>query len=149
MSRRKWTVVFDLDGSLETPYFDKEDAKKARAWLRRHPCGSTFDRMYAEVMDGLPHFLLNGALELLRWAVTHLKLYGYLPIQERKSGSEEGGNYYDERHTRGEIRFESCMSVIRRYLRECFRLDADTEAVEVSPEHWTIPIRPLNALDET
>ena len=23
--------------------------------------------MYAEVMDGLPHFLLNGALELLRW----------------------------------------------------------------------------------
>ena len=455
MSRRKWTVVFDLDGSLETPYFDKEDAKKARTWLRRHSCGNTFDRMYAEVMDGLPHFLLNGALELLRWvhdhgfeivffsnavvernrelcpiimerafgkgkeptyrvlsrgdcvdttrmddgacaalqglwrgnykkklsgvvvpekhvantlmieddnsyavrgeernfvygvygggvhsfisnpvlsehsgqdfhlpfyfcgmlkriityakkakvslaeaavqvqyadygyrfpvdgrrfvqsggsfvdvpyppqrdfrifleglrelraynpklafwgdvdengwtwpdpsrpaprvvakpkvktdmtcaeatywlevlrrtlcsvvqdnikdvtlrgkdyassvsssegdevdfrmrdfggddyfdrrAVTHLKLYGYLPIQERKSGSEEGGNYYDERHTRGEIRFESCMSVIRCYLCECFRLDADTEAVEVSPEHWTIPVRLLKAQGE-
>ena len=53
-----------------------------------------------------------------------------------------------ERHMRGEIRFESCMSVIRCYLCECFRLDADTEAVEVSPEHWTIPVRPLKALDE-
>lgn len=25
---RKWTVVFDLDGSLETPYFKKKDSAK-------------------------------------------------------------------------------------------------------------------------
>ena len=67
MKKQKWTVVFDLDGSLETPYFKKEDSRKVRAWMEKHPCGYSFDRLYAEVMDGLPHFLLNGALELLRW----------------------------------------------------------------------------------
>ena len=67
MMKKQWTVVFDLDGSLETPYFDKKDSKKVKAWMGKHPCGNTFDRMYAEVMDGLPHFFLNGALELLRW----------------------------------------------------------------------------------
>lgn len=65
--KNEWTAVFDLDGSLETPYFDKDDAEKVKAWMEKHPCGNTFDRMYAEVMDGLPHFFLNGALELLRW----------------------------------------------------------------------------------
>lgn len=24
MKKRRWTAVFDLDGSLETPYFGKE-----------------------------------------------------------------------------------------------------------------------------
>ena len=67
MKKQKWTVVFDLDGSLETPYFNKDDSQKVRAWMEKHPCGNSFDRLYAEVMDGLPHFLLNGALELLRW----------------------------------------------------------------------------------
>ena len=67
MKEKQWTVVFDLDGSLETPYFDKKDSEKVKAWMGKHPCGNTFDRMYAEVMDGLPHFFLNGALELLRW----------------------------------------------------------------------------------
>ena len=67
MKRQGWTVVFDLDGSLETPYFKKEDSRKVRDWMEKHPCGNSFDRLYAEVMDGLPHFLLNGALELLRW----------------------------------------------------------------------------------
>ena len=67
MKKQKWTVVFDLDGSLETPYFNKDDSRKVRAWMEKHPCGNSFDRLYAEVMDGLPHFLLNGALELLRW----------------------------------------------------------------------------------
>ena len=67
MKKQKWTVVFDLDGSLETPYFGKDDSRKVREWMETHPCGNTFDRLYAEVMDGLPHFLLNGALELLRW----------------------------------------------------------------------------------
>ena len=67
MKKQKWTVVFDLDGSLETPYFKKDDSRKVRAWMEKHPCGNSFDRLYAEVMDGLPHFLLNGALELLRW----------------------------------------------------------------------------------
>ena len=67
MKKQKWTVVFDLDGSLETPYFNKDDSQKVRAWMEKHPCGNSFDRLYAEVMDGLPHFFLNGALELLRW----------------------------------------------------------------------------------
>lgn len=65
--KNEWTAVFDLDGSLETPYFDKNEAEKVKAWMEKHPSGNAFDRMYAEVMDGLPHFFLNGALELLRW----------------------------------------------------------------------------------
>ena len=64
------------------------------------------------VQDNIKDVMLRGK-DFDRRAVTHLKLYGCLPIQERKSGGEEGGNYYNERHTRGEIRFESCMSVIR------------------------------------
>ena len=64
---QKWTVVFDLDGSLETPYFRKDDSAKVREWMLNHPCGYAFERLYAEIMDGLPHFILNGTLELLRW----------------------------------------------------------------------------------
>ena len=59
--------MFDLDGSLETPYFKKEDSAKVREWMQNHPSGYAFERLYAEVMEGLPHFILNGALELLRW----------------------------------------------------------------------------------
>ena len=55
-SKTKRTLVFDLDGTLETPYFDKEAKSKVKAWMKRHPSGNTFDRMYAEVMeDKLPH----------------------------------------------------------------------------------------------
>ena len=54
-SKTKRTLVFDLDGTLETPYFDKEAKSKVKAWMKRHPSGNTFDRMYAEVMeDKLP-----------------------------------------------------------------------------------------------
>lgn len=71
-SKTKRTLVFDLDGTLETPYFDKEAKSRVKAWMKRHPSGNTFDRMYAEVMeDKLPHFFLNGAFELLRWADDH------------------------------------------------------------------------------
>ena len=63
----KRTVVFDLDGSLETPYLGKEDANGVKAWMSGNPDAGSFDRMYAEVLDGMPHFLLNGALELLQW----------------------------------------------------------------------------------
>ena len=55
--------------------------------------------------------------KLDRKAVTRLEVHGYLPIREEKSEDREGGSYYYERHTRGEIRFESCMHVIKSFLR--------------------------------
>ena len=64
---QKWTVVLDLDGSLETPYFRKDDSANVREWMLNHPFGYAFERLYSEIMDGLPHFILNGTLELLRW----------------------------------------------------------------------------------
>ncbi len=30
---KKRTIVFDLDGSLETPYFKEDDAEKVKAWM--------------------------------------------------------------------------------------------------------------------
>lgn len=74
MKRRtgKRTIVFDLDGSLETPYFEKRSSRKVKAWMEKHPAGSSFDRMYTEVMaDKLPHFFFNGTFELLRWVHDH------------------------------------------------------------------------------
>ena len=62
MKRRtgKRTIVFDLDGSLETPYFEKRSSRKVKAWMEKHPAGSSFDRMYTEVMaDKLPHFFFK------------------------------------------------------------------------------------------
>ena len=56
----------------------------------------------------------------------------YLPIREETGEDREGGSYYYGRHTRGEIRFESCMHVIRNFLRDCFRLVADVNAIVVS-----------------
>lgn len=71
-TKTKRTIVLDLDGTLETPYFDKDKAREVRGWMSKHPTGNTFDRMYAEVMEEkLPHFFLNGALELLRWIHDH------------------------------------------------------------------------------
>ncbi|MBR3084795.1 MAG: HAD family hydrolase [Kiritimatiellae bacterium] len=64
------TIVFDLDGTLETPYFTNDKKKNVKAWMQRHPCGNTFDRMYVQIPVGkekYPHFFLNGAFELLRW----------------------------------------------------------------------------------
>lgn len=69
MKKKIGTLVFDLDGTLETPYFDKEDSSKVRTWMKTHSCGNTFNRMYTEVLDSLPHFFLTGAFELLQWAV--------------------------------------------------------------------------------
>ena len=100
--KRKWTIAFDLDGSLETPYFDKDDSAKVWEWMMNHPCGYAFERLYAEVMDGLPHFMLNGALELLRWV-----------------------------HDKG---FEN-------FMRDCFGLDPDIHKIEISCEHWSIPVK--------
>ncbi len=63
------TIVFDLDGTLETPYLEKSDDVAA---IRKHVVArygaAMFDRMFATVLDGMPHFFLNGALELLRWS---------------------------------------------------------------------------------
>ena len=78
-----------------------------------------------------------------RKSVTRLEIRGYLPIREERGEDREGGSYYYERHTRGEIRFESCMHVIWNFLRDCFRLEADVHAIEISSEHWTIPVSPL------
>ena len=86
---QKWTIAFDLDGSLETPYF------------------------------------------------------GYLPIREKTDGSHDGGSYYFDRHTRGEIRFESCMQVIRNFMRDCFGLNPNVHKIEISCEHWSIPVRSM------
>ena len=48
---QKWTVVLDLDGSLETPYFRKDDSAKVREWMLNHPCGYAFERLYAEALE--------------------------------------------------------------------------------------------------
>ena len=71
---QKRTVVFDLDGTLETPYFSNDKKKNVKAWMQRHSCGNSFDRMYAQILVGnekYPHFFLNGAFELLRWVHDH------------------------------------------------------------------------------
>ena len=84
-----------------------------------------------------------------RKAVTHIELRGYLPVQERRSSrGNESFSYYDELHTRGQIRFECCMGVISHYLCECFRLHADVKAIEITPEHWTIPVCPIKGMGE-
>ena len=71
-TKRSRTIVFDLDGSLETPYFDKSKSQTVKEWMSRHPVGNTFGNLYVEVMnDKLPHFFLNGAFELLRWVHAH------------------------------------------------------------------------------
>lgn len=75
--------------------------------------------------------------------VTRLELRGYLPIREEEDKSREGGSYYFDRHTRGEIRFESCMHVIANFMRDCFGLDPDVHKVEISCEHWSIPVKSL------
>ena len=62
------TIVFDLDGTLETPYMDRpEDIAAVRKYVVAEYGGEVFDRMFATVLGGMPHFFLNGALELLRW----------------------------------------------------------------------------------
>ena len=71
-TNHKRTIVFDLDGSLETPYFDKSKSQKVKEWMTKHQVGNSFDKMYVEVMqDKLPHFFLNGAFELLQWVHAH------------------------------------------------------------------------------
>lgn len=67
-------VVFDLDGSLETPYFKEEDSEKVRAWMCAHPCGNTYDELHAVISaagNEWPHFFFAGAFELLRWVHDH------------------------------------------------------------------------------
>ena len=70
----KRTIAFDLDGSLETPYFKEDDAEKVKAWMAAHPAGNDFDRMHLVIEAcgrELPHFFLNGAFELLQWVHDH------------------------------------------------------------------------------
>lgn len=70
----KRTIAFDLDGSLETPYFRESDAEKVKAWMAAHPAGNDFDRMHVVIEAcgrELPHFFLNGAFELLQWVHDH------------------------------------------------------------------------------
>lgn len=70
----KRTIVFDLDGTLETPYFNESDAEKVQAWMKANPAGNTYERMHLMLEAcgrDLPHFFLNGAFELLRWVADH------------------------------------------------------------------------------
>ena len=79
-----------------------------------------------------------------RTAVTRLEVRGYLPIRKEvpKGRDRWMMDLYDLGNF-GEIRFESCMNVIRRFLSDCFDLDADVHAIEVASELWTIPVRPF------
>ncbi len=70
----KRTIAFDLDGSLETPYFKEADAENVKAWMAAHPAGNDFARMHVVIEAcgrELPHFFLNGAFELLQWVHDH------------------------------------------------------------------------------
>ncbi len=67
----KKTVVFDLDGTLETPYLEKRDVEGVRNAVSERFGADVFDRMYVEILGDMPHFFLNGALELLRWVNAH------------------------------------------------------------------------------
>ena len=65
----KGTIVYDLDGTLETPYLEKpEDVEAVRKFVVAKYGAAMFDRMFTTVLGGMPHFFLNGALELLRWS---------------------------------------------------------------------------------
>lgn len=63
----KRTAVFDLDGTLETPYLGKDDVESVRKAVSGRFGADVFAKMYAETLGGMPHFFLNGALELLKW----------------------------------------------------------------------------------
>lgn len=66
----KKTIVFDLDGCIETPYFKDEYRDHVEAWMKEHPCGYDFGQLICplEFMGtSATHFFFNGAFELLRW----------------------------------------------------------------------------------
>ena len=67
----KRTAVFDLDGTLETPYLEKKDVAAVRKSVSERYGAKTFKRMFANVLGDMPHFFLNGALELLQWVESH------------------------------------------------------------------------------
>lgn len=70
----KRTVVFDLDGSLETPYYDESQSPAVQAWMKDHTTGYDFDELHVTVdacEQSLPHFILPGTFELLRWVHDH------------------------------------------------------------------------------
>ena len=51
------TVVFDLDGTLETPYLEKpEDVEAVRKYVVAKYGAAMFDRMFTTVLGGMPHF---------------------------------------------------------------------------------------------
>lgn len=70
MKASKRTVVFDMDGALETPYYSDDKKPAVQAWMNEHPCGYEYDQLYASIDacgQTLPHFILPGTFELLRW----------------------------------------------------------------------------------
>jgi len=70
MNASKRTSVFDLDGSLETPYYSDDKKPVVQAWMNAHPCGYDYEQLYVSIDacgQTLPHFILPGAFELLRW----------------------------------------------------------------------------------
>jgi len=70
MNQAKRTVVFDLDGSLETPYYGDNQETFVRTWMKEHPCGYDYEQLYVSVEacgQTLPHFIFPGGVELLRW----------------------------------------------------------------------------------
>lgn len=67
----KRTAVFDLDGTLETPYLEKKDVDAVRKTVSESYGAEAFERMFANILGDMPHFFLNGALELLQWVDAH------------------------------------------------------------------------------
>lgn len=64
------TVVFDLDGALETPYYRGHHVPKVQAWMKNHPTGYVYDQLYVMIKackEDMPHLIFPGTFELLRW----------------------------------------------------------------------------------
>jgi len=71
---KKRTVVFDLDGALETPYYREHHVPKAQAWMKSHQTGYVYEQMYVMIEacnEEMPHLIFPGTLELLRWVHDH------------------------------------------------------------------------------
>lgn len=64
------TIVFDLDGTLDTPYFGEVNAESVKEWMDAHETGYTYGQLELPLEfcgTRKVHFFLNGAFELLRW----------------------------------------------------------------------------------
>lgn len=73
-AKHRRTIVFDLDGTLETPYYSEDQAPKVIDWVKDHPCGCDYEQLHVSLEacgKVLPHFILPGVFELLRWVHDH------------------------------------------------------------------------------